>query len=141
MKDYPEDRIKIASLNALQKDDDTFRVLHDATHGVAVNPWIYPRDQTRSPGAPEGKVVLRRLARHGGVRLVLKGDVSKAHRRILTKEADWALQSCRLDDPDVIYLNKVGTFGVGTASYWWHRLFGGLGRLTLYVMPVDAELW
>ena len=101
--------------------------MHDATHGIAVNPHIAARDQTRSPAAPEGKRVMRRLATKGGVRLVLKGDVSKAHRRVKNRPADWALQACRLDDPELVYLNRVGTFGIGSASYWWHRLFSGIG--------------
>ena len=116
-------------------------MLHDGTHGIAVNPHIAPRDQTRSPSAPEGKFVLRRMAAKGGIRLVLKGDVSKAHRRVKNKTADWALQACRLDDPDLIYLNCVGTFGIGSAAYWWHRLFSGLARINLYTSQLGAEFW
>ena len=51
------------------------------------------------------------------------------------------MQACRLDDPDVIYLNKVGTFGVGSASYWWHRLFAALGRTVHYLSHPGAALW
>ena len=35
---------------------------------------------------------------------------------------------CR-SDSDVVWVNKVGTFGISSASYWWSRLFGILGRI------------
>ena len=85
--------------------------------------------------------MLRRLASNGGVRLLLKGDVSKAHRRVKNRESDWALQACRLDDPDKVYLNKVGTFGIGSAAYWWHRLFAGLARISMHSSQRGAEFW
>eukprot|EP00439_Symbiodinium_sp_Y106_P028295 s6185_g3.t1 len=34
-----------------------------------------------------------------------------------------------------LLLNAVGTFGIVSASYWWHRLFSGLGRLLYYAHP------
>eukprot|EP00969_Alexandrium_andersonii_P311635 13770553-Alexandrium_andersonii.AAC.1 len=39
------DGLVTAALGALQKDDSSFRVIHDATHGVEVNQRIAPRDQ------------------------------------------------------------------------------------------------
>lgn len=81
------------------------------------------------------------MAKIRGVRLVMKGDVRKADRRVLTRKADWALQACRLEPTeDKIYL-KVGTFGIGLPSYWWHRLFGGPARLVYYCMFPDVKFW
>eukprot|EP00973_Karenia_brevis_P015206 2078159-Karenia_brevis.AAC.1 len=34
-----------AAIGALEKGDSSFRIIHDATHGVRVNPEILPRDQ------------------------------------------------------------------------------------------------
>ena len=48
--------LHVASLAALAKGDETFRILHDGTHGVKVNPKIRVRDQSRFPssGRAEG---------------------------------------------------------------------------------------
>ena len=55
--------------------------------------------------------------------------VSKAHRRVPVDERDWGLQACSLipsrrapTDQDEVYVNTVGTYGIGSASYWWNRL-------------------
>ena len=39
--------------------------------------------------------------------------------------------ACKLDRPDEVWLNKVGTFGVGCAPYFWGRLFGVVARVAL----------
>ena len=39
-----------------------------------------------------------------------------------------------------MWLNKVGTFGIGTASYWFSRLAAGLGRFSLLVLG-NKESW
>eukprot|EP00973_Karenia_brevis_P067461 9383581-Karenia_brevis.AAC.1 len=71
----------MAAIGALEKSDSTFRIIHDATHGVRVNPRIKPRDRVRYPGIPEKKKILSRAARLSTSHFGLKGDVSKAHRR------------------------------------------------------------
>eukprot|EP00973_Karenia_brevis_P068108 9475650-Karenia_brevis.AAC.1 len=53
----------MAASGALQKADNTFRIIHDGTHGVHVNPRIKPRDQGRYPGIPEKRKILSRAAR------------------------------------------------------------------------------
>ena len=63
----------------------------------------------------------------------LKGDVSKAHRRVAVAESDWGMQACSLR-PGKVWLNKVGTFGVASAAYWWSRMSSATARLTLYVL-------
>ena len=60
----------------------------------------------------------------------LTADVSKAHRRFKHAKEDWGYLACQLDDNrDEVWLNKVGTFGIGCAFYFWARLFGILHAL------------
>ena len=65
-----------------------------------------------------------------GIRFALAFDISRAHRQVPVREEDWGYLACRPDDTpecdaedsDVLYINTVGTFGVGSAAYWWSRL-------------------
>eukprot|EP00973_Karenia_brevis_P019577 2685385-Karenia_brevis.AAC.1 len=77
-----------AAIGALEKSDDTFRIIHDGTHGVQVNLEIITRDQVAYPTIAEKTWVLTRAAASGSTLLGLKADVSKAHRR------------CRVWQPD-----------------------------------------
>ena len=70
---------------------------------------------------------------------LLLADASKAHRRIAVKEKDWGLLACRVRS-DHVWLNKVGTYGVGSAGYFWGRLAGALHRLGFYVAGKDSEM-
>ena len=47
--------ISVASLGALEKKDGSLRVIHDATHGLAINSKIRVQDQIRSPMAGDLK--------------------------------------------------------------------------------------
>ena len=137
---YPGDRLRIASLGAIEKDDDTFRVVHDATHGVRVNCESRQRDQVRMPGAPDARRIIQHAADLGGVHFMLKADISKAHRRVKVRRGDWGLQACRVRSRRV-WLNRVGTFGVGTAGYWWQRLASVVARIAwAFVLPAE-EIW
>ncbi len=75
------------------------------------------------------------LAERSSLVLGLKADVSRAHRRVRVAGQDHKHQFCRLTDhqDDDVRANEVGTFGIGSASFWWARLFACLLRLTLYV--------
>ena len=73
------------------------------------------------------RVVMARAADSSTTHFVLTLDVVKAHRRIRIREKDWGLQTCRLSRPD-LWVNRVGTFGVGSSCYWWSRLGGLLSR-------------
>ena len=57
------DRLRVAALAALEKSDHSFRVVHDATHGVGVNSKIKVEDQLRYPGPAEIKMALQSLIR------------------------------------------------------------------------------
>eukprot|EP00973_Karenia_brevis_P005004 689319-Karenia_brevis.AAC.1 len=132
-------KLVMAAIGALEKDDSSFRIIHDATHGVKVNPRIRQRDQVRYPAVAEkakilGKAAIRKMTHFG-----LKADVSKAHRRVRVRRRDHGYQACQLEDGKV-WLNEVGTFGVGSAGYWWSRLGGAAGRVILSVM-LREEVW
>ena len=37
-------------------------------------------------------------------------------------------------------MNEVGTFGIGTAAYWWSRLAAGAGRMSILLTHCE-EFW
>ena len=112
----------------MTKADLTVRPLHDGTNGVAVNPNMRIRDQARCPASTDAKHAVGEVHDHPGKYWGLEADISRAHRRYKHRRADWGLMACTLDDPDEVFLNCVGTFGIGCASYWWTRLFSIVGR-------------
>ena len=69
------DGLRIAALAALEKADNTFRMVHDATHNVGVNSQIKVEDQLRYPGPMEIKMALQAL--HPAT-FVLTADVARA---------------------------------------------------------------
>ena len=136
---YGEHRA-IAALAVIVEDEllGKKRMIHDASHGVRVNHRIRCRDKIRAPGAREKKQLLREMkqllremmeAREVAFSVV--GDIAKAHRRFKPREEEHIYLGCQIDnveeiegDPDsqTVYVNKVGTFGVSCASYWWTRI-------------------
>jgi hypothetical protein len=81
-----------------------------------------------------------------GVRFCLTIDVSHAHRQIPVREEDWGYLACRAEEgavqkiteEDELYVNTVGTFGVGSASYWWARLAAVAARIWF---GLGADVW
>ena len=53
--------LRIASLGAIQKADNSFRVIHDGTHGTGVNGNIHVRDQLVCPTAGDVRQAMRSL--------------------------------------------------------------------------------
>ena len=86
LKEYGADELHLAALAAIRKTDDSFRILHDGTHGVQVNPRIIVRDQMRCPGVPEARAVMQDCKSTGLSTFALKGDVSIAHRRVPVRQ-------------------------------------------------------
>ena len=79
-----------------------------------------------------------------GGHFALDFDVTKAHRRIPVVPEEWGLLACRARpgadppaDDELIYINCVGTFGIGSAGYWWSRLAALLHRMALAVAGPD----
>ena len=78
------------------------------------------RDQMRSPTAGDVRRAMRVLQH------ALTDDVSQAHCLVKVAEEGWGLRT--------VWLNKVGTFGISSASFHWNRLLGGLGRSEQYIL-------
>ena len=134
----------IASLAVIVEDEekDKKRIIHDATHGVRVNHRI------RAPGAREKKQILRELQANKEIAYSVVGDISKAHRRYKHQASEHGFMGCQIDgeetvdgDPDsqIVYVNKVGTFGLSPASYWWTRIAACGKRATHHLLVLYAD--
>ena len=133
------DRLHVAAL-AVVEEPGKIRVVHDGSNAVLVNHKIRPRDQTRAPGAGEVRAIMREKAVSGKKLFALAGDVAKAHRRIKVRRADWGFQACRLR-PGSLWLNCVGTYGMGSAAYYWARFAAGAQvRLGHYILGGEFAL-
>ena len=140
--------LSVASLGALAKKDGSYRVIHDATHGLAVNSKIRVLEQIRSPTATDVRRAIQGLP---GAFFALTGDVARAHRLVKIDQQDWRFLACRTGvKPNTVWINMVGTFGVASAAYHWSRLMSGLGRAAYYLhgklalsqlVYVDDLLW
>ena len=65
--------------------------------------------------------------------LLLKADVSKAHRRIKILPSGWKYQVAQIDQQ--WWVNKVGAYGVASAQLYWGRMAALLLRLLYYAFP------
>ena len=134
-----KDRLAIAALGVVE-ERDKIRVVHDGSHKVHVNHRIRVKDQIRCPGAGEIRTLIQERMELGAKSFAILGDVSKAHRRIKVKEADWGYQACQLD-PGSVWLNKVGTYGMSPAAYYWARFAAAvIVRLGHYVAGKGSAL-
>ena len=128
--EYEEDMIRVASMGAIAKPDGSVRPLRDGTHGVQVNNHIHLVNQLAVPGPAEMAFSVRQSGAMLEVPLAVTADVSAAHRLVLHRRRDWALMACRAEQgSQTVWINKVGTFGISAASYWWSRLYGIIGRV------------
>ncbi|CAE6925361.1 unnamed protein product [Symbiodinium sp. CCMP2592] len=122
---FPGPALRIAAQAVIPKPDHEFRVVHDGTHGVHVNNEIVMLDRLESPGPREISSIQKLgMVAEEKVLFGLVGDVKKAHRRYLHHPEHWGLYR----------LNRTGTFGIASAAYWFARLIGLVGRLSLRVM-------
>jgi hypothetical protein len=136
----------VAALAVLEEKNGKKRIIHDATHGVRVNHRIRCRDKQRMPGPKEKFYLLAKYRDNREVVFSVLADVSKAHRRFKRCKDEWGFISCKVKASDnEIYFNKVGTFGVASASYWWSRIFAAVVRAVHYLLgknyPVDMLVY
>ena len=95
------------------------------------NNRMRPRDQLRYPGVGDIQAVMHPLAAKQVPHFMLLFDVRKAHRLVPVREEDWGYQACLVDGDfdehgeQQVWLNKVGTFGMSSAAYWWGRAAAG----------------
>ena len=135
----------IASLGANRKDKPngvvTARVLHDGTNGLAVNTRTRIRDQERSPIASDLKRCMREKAEMQQPTFALTADVSEEQRQVPIHPDDWKFLGCRVEKGGSVYVNTVGTFGISSASYYWSRVAGAIGRLAQYLAGHSSATW
>ena len=94
------------------------RVLFDGSNGIPVNQRTRIRDQERAPIAADLKRAMREKSKIGQKTFALTADVAEAHRQEPIAEKDWYLLGCQVQPGSTVYVNKVGTFGVASASYY-----------------------
>ena len=52
-------KVCVATIGAVEKSDPYFRIIHDGTRGVQVNPRIVQRVQVRNPGVSKLKLITK----------------------------------------------------------------------------------
>ena len=138
----------LADLGAQLKPNGKTRVLHDGARKVSINSMVIQRDQTRAAGAGELSRALSIGKAEGRSMLGLVGDAADAHRMPRHIEADWYRLACRIK-PEKVWINKVGTFGISSAGYWWGRLislpqrfqYALLERAAVFFSLLMADDW
>ena len=71
----------------------------------------------------------------------LSADVAEAHRQVPVHPDDWHFLGCQVVPGAEVFVNTVGTFGIASASYYWPRVGGAVGRLSQYLAGYDATTW
>ena len=134
----------VASLGALKKDKPdgtvTARVLFDGTHGIQVNRRTRIRDQERGSHCIRSQEVNERKGqdRRADFRFDGRREGSPQTGPGGTRLALTRVPSSEGGD---VFVNKVGTFGVASASYWWSRVASAIGRLAQYCVGRAAHTW
>ena len=132
-----KDKLRIAAQGAVEKisgTEQSWRIVHDGTHGVRVNHAIKPRDQLVVPSSAEAKASMQISASEKpGVHFSLVADIKQAHRRFVHDPRDWGMLCCKSHESDKVWVNRCGTFGISSAAYWWGRLAAAIGRLVFEV--------
>ena len=132
--EFPERHPLVAAMGAIRKHNGDVRPLHDGTHYAQLNNQIVFQDQLQYPGPEDAAHLVRHIPEEREAALALSADISSAHRLIKIRRHDWPLLGCKARaDDKTIWINCVGTVGISSASYWWSRLFSGIGRLAAYI--------
>ena len=116
------EQLAVASLGAIEKKNGTFRVVHDGTHGVGINPGIKIRDQLKSPCAGDIKAVMQELPRLlfwfdwrcGASTSTSEGGGSRLRAHGLQ---NWNKQP-NLGEPGRILWDQFGCLPLVTANEW-----------------------
>ena len=132
------DELIHGALGAIEAGDK-IRTIHDAT-ATGVNDRIRnnQKEKTTAPTVVDflHTRAVDKFTGRGRVKL-LKADVSKAHRRIKIRKQDWKYITAKVGDD--IYVNKVGTYGVASAQYYWGRMAALIIRLMHEIYP--GQTW
>ena len=136
-REYGQD-LPVASLGAVPKDVrwEEIRVVHDGTHGISVNTQVQQPNRMLFPQCDDLEAAATALQEEDpGEKMLFAFDIKAAHRLVPVQRQDWALQSFSLDNPEEIYVNMVGTFGVSSAAFWWGRVASVVFRVFHRVLP------
>ena len=144
-----QNRLAVASLALIQEGPEKWRMVHDGTNGVLMNNRIRTRDQSDSPTVSDLKAITEEMSEEKTKArtsfLSMTWDFEKAHRRVEVDERDWGLQACAvLPGEDVekdVYLNTCGTYGIGSASYYWGRIGAMATRAQHYFLGHEYASW
>eukprot|EP00435_Cladocopium_sp_Y103_P002248 s5620_g1.t1 len=135
IREFGEERVRVASMAAIKKPDGSVRPLHDGIHSVKVNNAIRYQDQLQCPGPQEVAAIVRESRETKEAPFAVSADISAAHRLVKIRRKDWAYMACRADsDSATVWVNRVGTFGISSAPYWWAKLFALVGRFVGHLM-------
>ena len=94
---------------------------------------------TERPGGSRGEPLMWQPPTHGETFIILKADVTKAHRRIKVLPKDWKYQVACIQNR--WWVNRVGTYGMASAQLYWGRKASLVLRLLYYIFPqVDWHL-
>ena len=140
---YPD--LVMTALGANRKDNPdrvvSARVPFDWSDGSAVNRRTRIGDQERAVLAADLKRVMHEKARLGEKTFALTAGVAEAHSQTPIHPREWHLLGCQIEAGGDVYVNKVGTFGAASASYYWSRAASAIGRLTQYLTGRSANTW
>ena len=99
--------------------------------------WGRQACQVKGSAASRARDVLRKAAEAAERVRVTTGQVGGARPRLKPRMED--LPNDVLDE--LVWLNTVGTFGVGSAGYWWGRAGAAIMRLTHYALGYSHAIW
>ena len=135
---YGDTSLLIAAMGAVTKANGDVRPLHDGTHGINLNNKIKILDKLQVPGPEDLQEVASRVKESREAPFALCADIKQAHRNVKVRESDWPRLACKSSSSSrVLWLNRVGTFGVSSAAYYWTRLFAAVGRWAFRVLHLD----
>ena len=94
---------------------------------------------TERPGGGRWEPLTWQPPTQGETFIILKADVTKAHRRIKVLPKDWKYQVACIQNR--WWVNRVGTYGMASAQLYWGRKASLVLRLLYYIFPqVDWHL-
>ena len=118
-----------AHIQANTEERTTAPTVMDCLHGIH---WL--QASQKEPGHKKLPYAHWDWPKQDDQWMLLKADVTKAHRRVKILPPEWRYQVAKLEDE--WWINKVGTYGMASAQLYWGRLASVLLRLLYHVFPM-----
>ena len=118
-----------AHIQANTEERTTAPTVMDCLHGIH---WL--QASQKEPGHKKLPYAHWDWPKQDDQWMLLKADVTKAHRRVKILPPEWKYQVAKLEDE--WWINKVGTYGMASAQLYWGRLASTLLRLLYHVYPM-----